>query len=103
MKPYYEQDGITLYCGDNRDVLPALDIEVDLVFTSPPYNLGASPGGCGSGFYTPSRGGRSASKWSGFNGYGTHDDAMSLEEYESWQRDVLRWSWQLCSRRGPFF
>ena len=36
MKPYYEQDGITIYNGDCRDVLPTLDA-VDLVLTDPPY------------------------------------------------------------------
>jgi len=35
------EDGITLYHGDCRDVLPLLPREsVDLVLTSPPYNLG---------------------------------------------------------------
>ncbi len=36
MKPYYEQDGITIYHGDCREVLPSLD-PVDLVLTDPPY------------------------------------------------------------------
>ena len=36
MKPYYEEDGITIYCGDCRDVLPGLP-KVDLVLTDPPY------------------------------------------------------------------
>lgn len=36
MKPYYEQDGIVIYHGDCRDVLPTLE-PVDLVFTDPPY------------------------------------------------------------------
>lgn len=37
MKPYYEETGITLYCGDCRDVLPHLQM-VDHVITDPPYN-----------------------------------------------------------------
>jgi site-specific DNA-methyltransferase (adenine-specific) len=38
--PYYERDGITIYCGDCRDVLPALGgAGVDLVLTDPPYGL----------------------------------------------------------------
>lgn len=38
-KPYYDRDGITLYCADNRDVLPSLPAgAVNLVVTSPPYN-----------------------------------------------------------------
>lgn len=36
--PYYEQDGITLYHGDCREIMPALDAaSVDMVFTDPPY------------------------------------------------------------------
>lgn len=36
MKPYYEHAGITIYCGDSREVVPQLE-PVDIVFTSPPY------------------------------------------------------------------
>jgi site-specific DNA-methyltransferase (adenine-specific) len=39
MKPYYEENGITIYHGDCREVLPSLPI-VDLVLTDPPYGLG---------------------------------------------------------------
>ncbi len=37
LKPYYEQDGIAIYHGDCRDVLPALG-PVDHVMTDPPYS-----------------------------------------------------------------
>ena len=42
MQPYYEKNGITLYHGDLRDVLPqALQPStVDFVVTDPPYGLG---------------------------------------------------------------
>lgn len=36
MKPYYEQDGVTLYHGDCREVLPGLGV-VNAVITDPPY------------------------------------------------------------------
>lgn len=36
MKPYYEEQGIVIYHGDCRDVLPSLP-KVDLVLTDPPY------------------------------------------------------------------
>jgi site-specific DNA-methyltransferase (adenine-specific) len=40
MQPYYEQDGIVIYHGDARDVLPMIESEsVDLVLTDPPYGL----------------------------------------------------------------
>lgn len=38
MTPYYDQDGITLFCGDARDVLPTLDdSSIHAVITDPPY------------------------------------------------------------------
>lgn len=39
-KPYYEQDGITIFHGDNRRIVPLLD-EFDLLLTDPPYGIGA--------------------------------------------------------------
>lgn len=38
MKPYYEQDGITIYHGDCREVLP--NVRADVAITDPPYNVG---------------------------------------------------------------
>ena len=38
IQPYYEQDGITIYHGDCREILPTLD-NVDLVLTDPPYGI----------------------------------------------------------------
>lgn len=40
MTPYHDADGITIYHGDVRDILPALDIAADLVLTDPPYGIG---------------------------------------------------------------
>jgi DNA modification methylase len=40
IKPYYESDGIVIYHGDCREILPALDANVvDLVLTDPPYGI----------------------------------------------------------------
>lgn len=41
MKPYYEdtRNGIVIYHGDCRDVLPTLTEPVDLVLTDPPYGV----------------------------------------------------------------
>jgi site-specific DNA-methyltransferase (adenine-specific) len=41
MKPYYEQDGITIYHGDALHLLPELSIEVAAVLTDVPYASGA--------------------------------------------------------------
>jgi DNA modification methylase len=43
LRPYYEQDGITIYHADCAQVLPFLD-PVDLLLTDPPYGIGASSG-----------------------------------------------------------
>ena len=37
--PYYDVDGITIYHGDCREILPHLP-KVDLVLTDPPYGIG---------------------------------------------------------------
>jgi len=40
MQPYYDRDGVTIYNGDNRDVLKTLpDCSVDSCVTDPPYEL----------------------------------------------------------------
>lgn len=40
MTPYYERDGITIYHGDCRDILPSLGAgSVDLIVTDPPYGV----------------------------------------------------------------
>lgn len=47
--PYYADDVATIYCGDCRDLLPALDLAPSLVLTDPPYGMdyehGARKGG----------------------------------------------------------
>lgn len=39
MKPYYNHEGITIYHGDCREILPTLD-PVEVVVTDPPYGCG---------------------------------------------------------------
>lgn len=39
MKPYYEHNGIVIYHGDCREILPSLS--ADLLCTDPPYGIGA--------------------------------------------------------------
>ncbi len=42
-KPYYQDDYVTLYHADCREVLPLLE-PVDLVLTDPPYGIGEAAG-----------------------------------------------------------
>ena len=37
MKPYYQDKWVTIYHGNCREILPQLDVKVDLVLTDPPY------------------------------------------------------------------
>ena len=60
---FYEEPGITLYCGDCREVLPLLEA-VDVVVTDPPYNYRKV--------------------------YGTHDDSMDPLEFEVWITGCFR-------------
>ena len=68
-KPYYEEPGITIYCADNRDILPLLE-PVDLVLTSPPYNMG----GASLGYQPKSTVGQKL--------YGEYRDKLTDKEYE---------------------
>ena len=45
MKPYYQDKWVTIYHGDCRQILPQLDVNVDLVLTDPPYSHEHMDGG----------------------------------------------------------
>jgi site-specific DNA-methyltransferase (adenine-specific) len=105
--PYHAEDGITIYHGDCLDILPILP-PADLIFTSPPYNLGVTTGG-GFGHYKDGQTKREQGKWSGSHLgpdgilYEDHHDAMPPAEYEAWQREVLTVCWQQLTDRGAIF
>jgi len=50
MKPYYQDEWVTIYHGDCREILPQLDVKVDLIVTSPPYDDLRDYGGYGFDF-----------------------------------------------------
>lgn len=116
MKPYYQHGDITIYHGDCREVLPTLP-PADLIFTSPPYNLGVTTGGGfaskfvrNHGHYSDdarmgkARGG--CGKWSGgalADGYGVCTDAMPWPEYEAWQRDILTLCYSQLTEEGAIY
>ena len=54
MKPYYQDEWVTIYNGDCREILPELPM-VDLVVTSPPYDNLRDYGGCSFDFNIISR------------------------------------------------
>ena len=76
MKPYYNHEGITIYHGDCREVLPQLEV-VDLIVTDPQYGI-SQPGvvNCGD----PAKGTRSF----GFFANDTPEEANSLA-LEAWR------------------
>lgn len=38
MKPYYEDDAVTIYHGDCREILPGLLVSIDHIICDPPYD-----------------------------------------------------------------
>ena len=105
MKSYYADDHVTLYHGDCAEILPALT-DVDLIVTSPPYNLGINPGGV-FGHYRDGQIHGGNTKWDGIGkegiGYAAHDDAMPYNAYRDWQRSILTACWATLSDRGAIF
>jgi DNA modification methylase len=98
--PYYDDGVCTIYHARCEDVLATMpDLAIDLVVTSPPYNMGLVPGGNGRGMYRPG----ASNKAGRFrDGYGTHADAMLQEDYDVWQRGVLAECWRVA-RLGVFY
>jgi DNA modification methylase len=98
--PYYADESATLYHGDCLPVMREMANEsVDIVVTSPPYNMGLVPGGNGRGMYRPG----ASNKAGRFrDGYGIHDDAMEQDAYDAWQREVLAECWRV-SRLAVFY
>jgi len=88
-----------IICGDCLTVMQDMpDNCVDLVVTSPPYNLKNSTGnGMKDG-----RGG----KWAGaalVNGYSHYDDNIPHEEYAEWQHNCLKEMFRLIKDDGAIF
>lgn len=80
-------EGVTLYLGDCREILPTLG-KVDAAFTSPPYNMGISPaGGVRGGVLTKPSIAGDGKRFR--EGYGINADAMEPDAYDDWQRECL--------------
>jgi modification methylase len=84
----------TLHCGDCLEVMRTLDTgSIDLVVTSPPYNLRNTTG---NGLFS---GGFHALK----DGYDNYDDNMPHALYVAWQRDCLSEMMRLIPDTGAIF
>lgn len=88
-----------LHCGDAVKIMDSLQSgSVDLIVTSPPYNIKNSSGNglkCGSG-----------GKWPQaelINGYANHDDAMPYQKYVKWQKRCLESMMRLLPNEGAIF
>jgi site-specific DNA-methyltransferase (adenine-specific) len=111
MTPTWQTDdgSIRLFRGDCLEVLAGFpEGSINVVITSPPYNLGGRPWPhLGNWKPGDSAGGRS--KWKNGsdagNGiqYGEHNDAIPWDEYASWQRRVLSRLWRLIGDDGCIF
>jgi DNA modification methylase len=101
MNPYFEEDGITIYHGDCMEVLRVLDIEVNCIVTSPPYNqLGSRIPENPTGLWAKSRGGAQWISDLHENGY---PDDMPEPEYQMQQNDIGSLLSTKCSWNGSFF
>jgi site-specific DNA-methyltransferase (adenine-specific) len=88
-----------IVCGDAVKIMQRIpDNSVDLIVTSPPYNIKNSTGnGLKNG-----RGG----KWENAalqNGYTHHDDCMPHAEYVAWQRQCLSEMLRIIPDHGAIF
>lgn len=96
----YPKDFINkIICGDAVEIMKQIPSgSVDLVITSPPYNLKNSTGnGMKDG-----RGG----KWANAalqKGYTHHNDCMPHDEYVKWQRDCLTEMFRIIPEDGAIF
>lgn len=83
--------------GDCLDEMRKLECgSVDIIVTSPPYNLGEGQGGF------PTKNG----KWGRAklrDGYDGHNDAMPYADYVEWQKKFLRECWRLIPEDGAIF
>lgn len=88
-----------VHCGDCLKLMAKLPVgSVDVIVTSPPYNLKNSTG---NGLRNGSGG-----KWPNaelINGYDTHNDAMPHDRYIVWQKRCLKAMWRVLRPDGAIF
>ncbi len=88
-----------IICGDSMEVMGKMPNEcVDIIVTSPPYNLKNSTGNGMKG--------SKSGKWVNaalVKGYSHHDDCMPHDKYVKWQRDCLTEMFRLLKNDGAIF
>jgi site-specific DNA-methyltransferase (adenine-specific) len=88
---------VRLMLGDCLDRMKEIaDGSVDLVFTSPPYNLGNN-----RGQYKQAGGQWRNAKLA--DGYASYSDDMPRDQYVAWQKAVLTECWRLLSPTGAIY
>ena len=90
---------VTIHQGDCLQAMRSMaDGSVDLIVTSPPYNLGTSTG---NGFR-----GKIGGKWKNAalkNGYASYSDDMPDQAYVEWLKTVISECWRLIPDDGAIF
>lgn len=89
-----------IICGDTLKVMKSMpEKSIDLVVTSPPYNLKNSTG-------NGMKAGTKTGRWANNplqNGYAHHNDEMPHDEYVKWQRECLAEMMRLLKDDGAIF
>ena len=87
-------------CGDSLSVMKKMpDKSIDLVVTSPPYNLKNSTG-------NGMKANTTSGKWAGNalqNGYSHYNDNIPNDEYAQWQYNCLKEMYRLIKDDGAIF
>lgn len=88
-------------CGDSLQTMKEIpDNSIELIVTSPPYNIRNSSG---NGLTSI---GTNHSKWPNAalsDGYSEYDDNMPYDEYVQWQRDCLTEMFRIIPDNGAIF
>lgn len=97
----YPEDFINkIICGDCLEIMQHMpDKSIDLVVTSPPYNLKNSTG-------NGMKAGTKTGRWAGNplqNGYAHHHDNMPHHEYVAWQKKCLSEAMRILRDDGAIF
>jgi site-specific DNA-methyltransferase (adenine-specific) len=84
---------VELIQGDCLDVMRGMEAEsIDLIFTSPPYNLGNVKKG---GYWQGNKGDSIS--------YDLHNDNMDQQEYIEWQQQIIKELYRLIKNTGAIF